>query len=246
MRSYLPIFLLSICALNAHIKPIEHREDVREIFQTMSKDPDYALEKLRHCIQHTSDTATKITLLQERAFLYLAKQSPQEALHDLETIIAMSEENEFALVKALWMHFAISARLHDATCVRKDLELLKKWDKSFPKVHLHHGTAYVVSNTNSSLNFYGFAQMLEGFGLRGTWDDQLITANAGYYEAKVNDRAEHYLVELAAACAFTDSPWGSAAFEYVGKTFAPHAHWKPSKFSKYNDVTYRDLLRDIK
>jgi hypothetical protein len=250
MRSLLPIFLLSVCALHAHITPIEHREGVREIFQSMAKDPDYAMDKLRHCLHHTSDTATKITLLQERAFLYLVMRAPQEALRDLETIISMisypSEDTEYALVKALWMHFAISARLHDATCVKKDLELLKKWDKNFPKVDIHHGTAYVIAHTNSSMNFYAFTEMLEGFGLRSTWDHKLITVNAGYYEAQVNDRADHHLVELAAACAFTDSPWGSAAGEYVGKTFAHEKHWKPTDFPKYIDVTYRDLLRNLR
>lgn len=250
MRSFLSIFLLSVCALNAHVTPIEHREELREIFQIIgSRDYGYALEKFHHHLHRTTDKAVTIDLLQERAFLHLVMQSPQEALNDLDTIILMeghpSEGKEYALVKALWMHFALSAWLHDSNCVLKDLELLKKWDKSFPKFEIRHGTVSVVSNTNSSMNFYPFARMLENFGYRTVWDRQVITLNAGYFEAQISETANHHLVELAVACAFTDSPWGSAAWEYVGKTFAPYIHWH-NDFPKYMDGTCRDLLRDLK
>jgi hypothetical protein len=249
MRSFLPICLLSFCALNAHVTPIEHREELREIFQIIgSRDYSYALEKIQHHLHHLSNKDAKVHLLQERAFLHLVMQSPQDALNDLDTIISMeshpSEGKEYGLVKALWMHLAISAWLQDSVCVLKDLEQLKKWDKSFPKVELSHGTAYVVSNTNSTISFYPFAKMLEGFGFRTAWDRQVITLNAGYFEVQISETANHHLVELAAACAFTDSPWGSAAWEYVGKTFAPYTHWK-NDFPKYMDGTCRELLRDL-
>lgn len=230
--------------------PVELREEIREVFQLIgSQDYGYALEKIHHHLHHSTDKEMKVILLQERAFLHLIMQSPQEALHDLEAIISMEkhppEGKESGLVKALWMHFAISAWLHDSACILKDLELLKKWDKSFPKVEIRSRKVSVVSHTNSSMSFYPFAKMLEGFGLRSAWDPQVITLNAGYFEAQINETTYPHLVELAAACAFTDSPWGSAAWEYVGKTFSPYSHWK-NEFPKYVDGTYRELLKNLK
>jgi hypothetical protein len=246
MRSLLTTFLLSVCALNAaHVTRVEYRDDIEEIFQSMSNDPDYSLERIKHCLHHTSDQMTKIILLQERAFLYLSMQSPQEALRDLETIISKlsepSKDSKFALVKAVWMHFAISARLQDIHCMKKDLELLKKWDESFPKVDIHHRTVYVATHTNSYTNVYAFNEMLEKLGLRGLTDPKLITINAGYFESQINEKADHHLVELAAACAFTSSPWGNAAWEYVGSTFAPHSKWH----SLSSDNHYQRILRDF-
>jgi len=248
MRSVLPIFLLSVCALSAaDVNPVEYRDNFEEIFQTLATDSDYALEKIRHTLHQTSDKATKIALLQERAFLYAALQSPKDALEDLDTIIEKlsdpSKDLRFALVKALWMHFAISARIQDARQVKKDLELLKKWDKSFPKVRIEHGTAYVASHHNTYSNVYAFNDMLENFGLRTLSDPKLITINAGYFESKIKDKADHDLVELAAACAFTDSPWGIAAWEYVGKAFAPDIEWKAHPKAPEN--TYRNVLKDL-
>jgi hypothetical protein len=71
MRSVLPIFLLSVCALSAsHVNRVEHRDNFEEIFQNIATDHDYALEKIRHTLNHTKDKSTKVALLQERAFLY--------------------------------------------------------------------------------------------------------------------------------------------------------------------------------
>ncbi len=251
MRSLLPLFLFSFCALNASINPIDHREDLQEIYQAIqTRSLDYAMEKIHHGLHHFSDQATKIILLQERAFLHLALQSPYKALEDLDAIVSMisypSLENKEAFVKSLWMHLAISARLHNANGVVTAFDLLKKWDRSLPKMNIHHHTVSIISNTNSSMDFLAFTELLEGLGLRGVWDQKLMTVNAGYFEAQIYERADPFLVELAAACTFTDSPWGSAALEYVGKTFAPQVHWKPTNFPKYMDGTYRELLRNLK
>ena len=248
MRSLLPIFLLSVCALSAgDVKPVEYRDNFEEVFQTLATDPDYALEKIRHALHKTSDKATKIALLQERAFLYAALQSPKDALEDLDTIIGKlsdpSKDSRFALIKALWMHLALSARIQNARHVKKDLELLKKWDKSLPKVHIHHGTVYVASHHNTYTSVYAFNDMLENFGLRTLSDPKLITINAGYFESKIDDKSDHDLIELAAACAFTDSPWGIAAWEYVGKLFAPSVEWKAHPKAPEN--TYRNVLKDL-
>jgi hypothetical protein len=249
MRSFLAVSLFSFCAIHAHITAAPERHELREVFQLMGEQNyDYALEKIHHYLHHCKDQATQIHLRQEKAFLHLLMQSPQQALDNLNEIIAMEiyeERKEYALTKALWMHLAISAWLHDSKAVLRDFELLKKYDKSLPKVDIHHGTVQVVSLTNSSMSFYPFARMLENFGYRSSWDRKVITVNAGYFEAQIYENANHQLVELAAACAFTDSPWGSAAWEYVGKTFAPQIHWK-NEFPKYIDVTYRDVLRDLK
>lgn len=249
MRLLFPIFLLSVCALSAHVKPVEHRDNFEEAFQSIALDPDHAMAKIRQSLHETSDKMTKIALLQERAFLYAILQSPKEALEDLDTIIDKlsdpKKDERFAVVKALWMHLALSARLGDAHHVKKDLELLKKWDKNLPNIHIHHGTVYISSHTNTYTNVYAFNEMLEGFGLRELADPKLITINAGYFESKIKDKADHHLVELAAALAFTDSPWGHAAWEYVGKTFAPQGEWESRYIHKSPDNTYKRVLKDL-
>lgn len=249
MRSVLPIFLLSVCALSAsHVNRVEHRDSFEEIFQNIATDHDYALEKIRHTLNHTKDKSTKVALLQERAFLYAALQSPKEALEDLDTIISMlsdpSKDQRFALVKALWMHLALCARMQDAHHVKKDLEQIKKWDKSFPKVDIHDERVHVAAHNNTYTNFYAFNEMLENFGLRAVADPKLITINAGYFESQINEKADYHLVNLAAACAFTDSPWGIAAWEYVGKTLAPEKEWSTHYTRKVAEC-YVQVLKDL-
>lgn len=249
MRSVLPIFLLSVCALGAtHVERVEHRDNFEEIFQNIATDHDYALEKIRHTLKRTSDKATKVALLLERAFIYTSLQTPKDALEDLDKVISMlsnpSKDLRFALVKALWMHFALSARTQDAHQVKKDLKLLKKWDKNFPKVHIHNDVVYVAAHNPMHTNVYAFNEMLENFGLRKLEDPKLITINAGYFESHIQEKADPVLVQLAAACAFTDSPWGIMAWEYVGKTFAPDVEWS-THYTRKVAESYERALKDL-
>jgi hypothetical protein len=249
MRPLLPVFLFSFCALNASINTIDNREDLREIFQAVQTGSfDYAMEKIHDGINYIPNPNIKDLLFLERAFLHLAMQSPHKALEDLNTIVwgIFSFPQEDTAVKALWMRLAISARLQNSNGVVKAFDLLKKWDRGLPQVTIHHNSVTIISRTNSSLDFITFTELLEGLGLRGAGDQKVMSVNAGYFEAQINERADPFLVELAAACAFTDSPWGSAALEYVGKTFAPQVHWKTTNLTKHADGTYRELLRNLK